>query len=60
MIMKAPCKGCEKRLIGCHALCPEFREFRKKLEEQKTRETEELPILSEQKKKYLFRRMLGR
>ena len=31
--MKAPCHGCDHRLVGCHSLCPEYREWRKKYEE---------------------------
>jgi len=59
-MMQSPCQGCERRLIGCHGLCPEYREFRKKLEEQKAMEKVEMPLLSEQKKKYLYRRMIRR
>ena len=29
------CKGCEKRYVGCHDNCEEYREFRRKLDEQK-------------------------
>ena len=27
--MKAPCKDCEKRYIGCHGRCEKYLEFKK-------------------------------
>lgn len=30
--MKAPCKGCGDRKIGCHARCEKYLEFRKERE----------------------------
>ncbi len=27
--MLAPCKDCEKRVLGCHSSCEEYQEFRK-------------------------------
>lgn len=32
------CYGCEKRTIGCHATCEDYKEFRAKLDERKRRE----------------------
>ena len=29
----APCKGCEKRELGCHGKCEAYKEFRKKYDE---------------------------
>ena len=39
--MKAPCKDCEKRYIGCHGRCEKYLEFKKANDErlkQKSRE----------------------
>lgn len=33
MILKVPCKECEKRTATCHATCEEWKEFEKKKEE---------------------------
>ena len=33
--MKCKCKGCEKRVVGCHAQCEDYKEFQKDLEERK-------------------------
>lgn len=30
-----PCKGCEDRIIGCHAVCEKYQDFRKKLDDLK-------------------------
>lgn len=30
--MSAPCKGCEKRMVGCHANCEEYIQFREEHE----------------------------
>ena len=32
MIGGAPCKGCEKRVLGCHSTCPDYLEFKAKCE----------------------------
>ena len=29
------CKGCEKRYVGCHSTCEEYKEYRKEMDEQK-------------------------
>ena len=26
--MKAPCRNCEKRVLGCHDACPDYREYK--------------------------------
>lgn len=31
-MIKAPCKGCWDRKLGCHGRCERYAEFRKKLE----------------------------
>lgn len=33
--MKAPCYGCEKREVGCHATCQGYKEFQAENEEIK-------------------------
>ena len=42
--MNTPCKGCERREIGCHAKCKDYAEFKaelKKLNEKRKRVAEE-------------------
>ena len=43
--MKAPCKGCADRKLGCHSSCEEYLEFRKAQDEineqRKSKEAEE-------------------
>lgn len=29
-----PCKDCEKRVVGCHAVCKEYKEWRKKKDKE--------------------------
>ena len=58
--MKAPCHGCDHRLVGCHSLCPEYREWRKKYEEMLAAKHTEMPELCRRMKKLLWRRMLRR
>jgi hypothetical protein len=36
--IKTPCKACEKRCLGCHANCEDYKQFRKDIEEQKKQE----------------------
>lgn len=31
--MKSPCKGCEKRVLRCHADCERYKEFQKGIEQ---------------------------
>jgi len=31
--MKSSCKGCEKRVPGCHGSCEEYKAFRKQQDE---------------------------
>lgn len=37
----APCKDCEERKLGCHSICPRYRDFCEKNEERKERLKEE-------------------
>ena len=30
--MKVPCKNCDRRTVGCHAECMEYREYQKENE----------------------------
>ena len=32
--MKAPCKDCEKRYVGCHGRCEKYLEFKKANDER--------------------------
>lgn len=27
--MKAPCRNCEKRVLGCHDTCPDYQEYKR-------------------------------
>lgn len=36
----APCKGCERRHELCHDGCPDYAEFRKRVEEIRAKERE--------------------
>ena len=33
--MKAPCKNCDKRLIGCHASCTDYADYRSEMDRKK-------------------------
>lgn len=42
--MNAPCKGCEKRELGCHSICPEYKkfaEYRIKMNEERRKRQEQ-------------------
>ena len=57
--MKAPCNGCDRRLVGCHSVCPEYQKW--KTEWQKMKDSRpKKPEFSRSMKKMLRRRMLGR
>ena len=32
---KSPCKLCEKRYLGCHSECDEYKEFKQEIEDSK-------------------------
>ena len=34
-MIDAPCKGCDKRFVGCHASCSKYIEYAKYHEEQR-------------------------
>ena len=56
---KPPCKGCERRLAGCHVYCPEYTEWKKR-DEANRKKASETPELCQRMKRYMWRRMLGR
>ena len=60
MKKKCPCKDCEKRLIGCHTFCPDYKDWRKAYERQLKENHVESAPLSRQMLKYVWRNMLGR
>ena len=39
--MLSPCKDCQQRFIGCHSECLLYKDWKQKLEVQKTRIKEE-------------------
>ncbi len=36
-LLNATCKDCDRRTIGCHAHCPDYKEFRRQLDEENKR-----------------------
>lgn len=43
--MRAPCKGCEERQVGCHAGCEKYLEFaaeREVIRDKQAREAQEI------------------
>ena len=44
MLIKAvaPCKGCDRREVGCHSSCAEYLEFRKARDEMNARRNAEM------------------
>ena len=54
-----PCNGCERRIVGCHGLCNEYKDWKKDYEagKEKPKETPEFPrsVL-----RYLWKRMRWR
>ena len=30
-----PCKGCDSRYVGCHAKCPEYKDWRAEFDQRK-------------------------
>ena len=38
--MKSPCHNCPKRIVGCHATCTNYAEFRVKVESIRKAEAE--------------------
>lgn len=57
--MKAPCKECDRRQIGCHGLCRDYMAWKDELEKRKENQPE-TPDLSREKKRYLWRQMRWR
>lgn len=39
--IKNPCLNCEKRIVGCHGSCEDYKVFRKDLDAQNKRRREE-------------------
>ena len=58
--MKAPCNGCESRLVGCHTFCKDYQEWKKEYQAAKDAKRSEVPELCRRMKKLLWRRMLRR
>ena len=58
--MNAPCKGCEKRKIGCHSTCRKYIIFRMlqdlKIEAQK-KENEAKPLINKRSMEYQWKLM---
>jgi len=58
--MMTPCKGCERRLVGCHTICREYQEWKKKWEAAKEANRTEEPELCRKVKRQMWRGMLRR
>lgn len=57
--MKTPCKDCDRRQIGCHSMCRDYMAWKDDFQKRKENQPE-APDMSREKKRYLWRRMLGR
>lgn len=44
--MHSPCKDCENRHVGCHSVCPKYREFNQKCIEVREKRLKENDINS--------------
>lgn len=40
--MEVPCRGCKFREVACHGKCESYLDYRKRLDEQKKRDTKKL------------------
>lgn len=57
---KCPCKGCERRLVGCHGICPDYGAWKRE-RDRITEENREISHeLSRSMKRHIWRKMLGR
>ena len=56
---KCPCKGCDRRLVGCHSLCAEYKDWRLELDKQNAKKPPSHE-LSRSMKRHIWRKMLGR
>ena len=41
VMLQCSCYHCQNRQIGCHKFCPEYRKYRRELEEMKAKEKRE-------------------
>ena len=58
--MTAPCKGCERRHIGCHSMCRAFQEWKKKIAETaelKQKHEAGMPVLCKRVIRQIWREM---
>ena len=56
-----PCMGCvERREIGCHAYCGEYKKWYEELQMAKKERHVEKPELSKSMMRHIWRKMLGR
>lgn len=37
-MIQSPCKGCPRRFVGCHTICPEYVDFRAKVDAANAKE----------------------
>lgn len=44
MTRNTPCKGCQRREVGCHAKCPDYAEYHAMNEETRKRRYEEMEL----------------
>ncbi len=58
--MKAPCQGCDKRLIGCHSVCQVYHAWRAEYEKAKAAKHKETSSLSRSMQRHIWRKMMGR
>lgn len=39
-MLKAPCKGCEERQVGCHSKCTKYKQFKQEVDKMRKYEEE--------------------
>jgi len=53
----APCKDCEKRHVGCHSDCNNYKKFREYMDDKNDKiRKEKTYMVTQTKKKYLEKR----
>lgn len=55
-----PCRDCDRRLVGCHGLCPEYQAWKRETERIKDEKREESVELPRKMRRHIWRMMLRR
>lgn len=54
--MICPCKGCDKRLVGCHTFCPDYKGYKDEIEKDK-KKASDMPELPRKMIQHIWRKM---